>query len=197
MKKIAFVLVAASLILPSLHAQEKTGKDFKQYDFRTVLLKDSFEKKIPGCWQSEKGKFYHDDDSGIDDTASAALDLDGSLGKTMLYQVLFAPKDFDCFKATVSYKAEEFTTPVRGFIIFSIRWQGPVGNPPKNNWLDNSTASIKSERIKADGKWHTLTICGRRPKVPFTRVYVLFGTYGAAKGRVYFDNVEIRGAKGN
>ena len=197
MKKIALILAAAALILPSLSAQEKTGKKIEQNDFSIVLLKEAFEKNIPGKWQAGKGKFFHDDDSGIDDTASAALDLEGSTGKTMSYLMTFAPKDFEYFKATISYKAEEFATPARGLITFSIKWQGPVGNPPKNNWLDDSTATIKKERVKADGKWHTLTIYGRRPKVPFTRVYALFGIYGATKGRVYFDNLEIRGAKGN
>ena len=201
MKKIVIFLAASSLILPSLSAQEMTEKKIEQNDFSTVLLKDDFEKRIPGNWQSGKGKFFHDDDSGIDDTASAALDLDGSTGKSMRYLISFPPKDFEFFKATISYKAEDFPAPTRNNswrrIVFSIQWQGPVGNPPKNDWLDKSTATVKYEKINTDGKWHKLTVYGRRPKVPFTRVFVLFGTDGAAKGSVYFDNVEVRGAKGN
>ena len=191
--------------LRSYVRNENVKKNAAKYQFDTVLLKDSFDKAIPGSWQSRKGKFFHDKNSGTDSSPCAVLDFDGSMNAFMTYLAYPPMKECEYFKAAIRYKAIDFPksgtpeyTGARARIHFAIRWQGSAESDPysrKIKWLHDSTGSVRIEKVIRDGKWHTLTVYCRKPLVTATRMVVLFGADHGFKGKICFDDLEVLGAK--
>ena len=191
--------------LRSYVRNEEVKKNVAKLDFSSVLLKDSFDNGLPGSWQSRKGKFYHDPNSGIGNTPCAVLDFDGSLSATMTFLAYPPMKGCEYFKASIRYKAVDFPksggseyTGAKARITFSIRWQGSVASDPyspKIDWLHDSTGSFLNEKVNRDGEWHTLTVYCRKPLVPTKRMVVLFGANRGFKGKICFDDLEVLGAK--
>lgn len=176
------------------------------YNFDTLVVKESFDRRMPGTWQTKKGKFIHAKKGGFNDSPCVILDLKGSLRRAMAFLYYRDPKDYEFFKVTIRYKvtgidSQEGLHPDHWLatkVNLVIKWQStPVADPysKKVIWLHRTFESSVRGDSTADGKWRTMTVYCRRPSVPVKKMVVLFSSTGSFNGKIYFDDLEIRAAK--